>query len=388
MKKSNLLGAVCAVLFSLITVSANATLHGRLPLTPGGNDYQAAYDDVLNITWVTNASLSGAKTWDNLVGWASNLDYLGFDDWRLASLSVSAGLPTGTTSSLVNCIIATELDCRDNELGYMFYHNMDGSKYDNKTGDQTVDAVLLRNVQNGYWSGTDLRSYFAQSFLFGSGLTQGAAGKNDHVNGWAVRTGDVTGINIYINIPEGTQQECAATGGSDVTMIGNVYVDDPNEIFSILWYLDGDESTPVASGDTVEFFVPLGTHSVEAEVTTVTLGSKSDTESITIEDTIAPQVNPAFLDSKIGVVITSVNRKGNVDIYEGVVDTCDPAPTITSAVGLAAQEGDTLGIKSNKKDASISVTSGPNIDTVTLMVTATDASGNVSSENAVLTVTQ
>ena len=388
MKKTRLLGAVCAVVFSLITMSANATLHGRLPLTSGGTDYQAAYDDVLNITWVTNASLSGAKTWDNLVGWASNLDYLGFDDWRLASFSVSAGLPTGTTSSLVNCSIATELDCRDNELGYMFYHNMDGSKYDNKTGDQTVDAVLLRNVQNGYWSGTDLRSDAAQSFLFGSGLTQGAAGKNDHVNGWAVRTGDVTGINISINIPEGTPQECTATGGSDVTMVGNVSVGDPSEIVSILWYLDGDDSTHVASGDAVEFFVPFGSHSVKVEVTTFNLGSSSDTTSITIEDTIAPQVNPAFLDPKTGAVITSVTRKGNVGISEGVIDTCDSEPTITSAVGLAAQEGDTLGIKSNKKDASISVTSGPNIDTVTLMVTATDASGNVSSESAVLTFTQ
>jgi hypothetical protein len=49
MKKSNLLSAVCAVLFSLITMSANATLHGRLPLTPGDTDYQAAYDDVLDL---------------------------------------------------------------------------------------------------------------------------------------------------------------------------------------------------------------------------------------------------------------------------------------------------------------------------------------------------
>ena len=57
MKKSHLLSAVCAVLFSFITVSANATLHGRLPLTPGGTDYQAAYDDVLDITWTTNAAL-------------------------------------------------------------------------------------------------------------------------------------------------------------------------------------------------------------------------------------------------------------------------------------------------------------------------------------------
>jgi len=120
MKKSHLIGGVCAVLFSFITVSANATLHGRLPLTPGGTDYQAAYDDVLDITWSTNANINGFATWVDQVAWASNLDYLGFDDWRLASMSVSAGLPTGTTTSPVDCEFATELDCRDNELGYMY----------------------------------------------------------------------------------------------------------------------------------------------------------------------------------------------------------------------------------------------------------------------------
>ena len=56
MKKSRLLGAVCAVLFTLITVSAHASLVGRLPSTPGGTDFQAAYDTVLDITWLADAN--------------------------------------------------------------------------------------------------------------------------------------------------------------------------------------------------------------------------------------------------------------------------------------------------------------------------------------------
>jgi hypothetical protein len=47
MKKSRLLGALCAIMFTLISVSTNASLIGRFPVTPGGTDYQAAYDDVL-----------------------------------------------------------------------------------------------------------------------------------------------------------------------------------------------------------------------------------------------------------------------------------------------------------------------------------------------------
>ena len=94
MKKLHLLGTVCAVLFSFITASANASLVGRLALTPGGTDYQAAYDDVLNITWVTNAAISGLNNWDEQVAWADSLDYLGFDDWRLAAgVGVGVGRP-------------------------------------------------------------------------------------------------------------------------------------------------------------------------------------------------------------------------------------------------------------------------------------------------------
>ena len=205
-------------------------------------------------------------------------------------------------------------------------------------------------------------------------------------SGYIVETYDV-GAYVSIDIPDGTTQECIATGGSNVTMVSSVFVGDPNEIVSILWYLDED-STPIASGDTVEFFVPTGPHSVKATVFTVTLGESSDTESISIEDTVAPQVNPVFINPKDGTVITSVSHKGDVNISEGVIDICDPAPTITSVVGLPTQEGDTLGIKGNKNDASITVTSGPNTETITLMVTAEDASGNVSSDSTVLTVTR
>ena len=58
MNKLRILGALCAVSFTFTSVSANAALVSRL----GG---AAAYDTVLDITWVTDASLSGANTWDN-----------------------------------------------------------------------------------------------------------------------------------------------------------------------------------------------------------------------------------------------------------------------------------------------------------------------------------
>ena len=133
MNKSRLLGAVCAAVFTFITTSSHSTLLSRL----GG---AAAYDDALDITWLTDADLSGRQRWDThlfpdkLFDWIDSLntaEHLGFNDWRLASMSVSApvgSLPdTTVASSVIDCSSATEVDCRDNELGYMYYQNMGGT---------------------------------------------------------------------------------------------------------------------------------------------------------------------------------------------------------------------------------------------------------------------
>jgi hypothetical protein len=124
-------------------------------------------DTVLNITWVADASLSGARTWDALVQWAEDLVYGGYDDWRLASMSTSA-----STASAFDCSGGTEQDCINsgNELGYMFHYNIVGSFP--KTGDQTVGDVTLTEIQSLYWSGTESASDSgnAWGFLAGSGF--------------------------------------------------------------------------------------------------------------------------------------------------------------------------------------------------------------------------
>jgi hypothetical protein len=123
------------------------------------------YDTVLNITWLgdanyaktSNYNVYGELTWGEAVTWADQLVYGAYDDWRLPSMSVVAGLPTGAAASVVDCNIAGEPACRDNELGYMFYHNMgaasgssilDGSNTDNL-------ALFLNLSSRNYWSGTE-----------------------------------------------------------------------------------------------------------------------------------------------------------------------------------------------------------------------------------------
>ena len=155
-RKSSMIKAAYAMALSLALTAgtANAALISRL-------DGAAAYDDVRNITWITNAGLSVSNTWDNQVAWADGLDTLGYDDWRLAS---------------------------KDDLSAM-YGYLGGSG--NLTGTQTVGDVTFTNIQSAYWSGTESGS--SNAWLFGFSVdVQLSIGKDDrNVAGWAVRDGDV-----------------------------------------------------------------------------------------------------------------------------------------------------------------------------------------------------
>jgi hypothetical protein len=85
---------------------------------------------------------------------------------------------------------ADELACRDNEMGYMFYYNLDGNFGDDKTGTQTaLGGEVLTGIQFVNWSGTESDSLFAWDFRFiGVPFSDG---KTLQFAAWAVRPGDV-----------------------------------------------------------------------------------------------------------------------------------------------------------------------------------------------------
>jgi hypothetical protein len=170
--------------------SASATLLDRGP--------NLVYDDVLNITWTRDANLpdSSGLTWAQANAFAANLVFGGFDDWRLPYASVAAG--AGPAAAVLNSCTGAggtdEVACRDNEMGYMFYYNLDGNLGDNKTGNQTaVGGEMLTNIQPGYWSGTQFDSSGAWLFSFENG-GQSVGGMTGLLPAWAVRPGDVAAI--------------------------------------------------------------------------------------------------------------------------------------------------------------------------------------------------
>ncbi|MEM7084214.1 MAG: DUF1566 domain-containing protein [Pseudomonadota bacterium] len=158
------------------------------------------YDDVLGITWLQNASFGlgsvfdgglndtdGLMTWDSAVAWVETLSYGGFEDWRLPSMDLNQDL------QIVNCTTATELACRDNELGHLFYHSLMGVYFDDFTGDQD----LFMNIQNVHWSGTEFAGNLDTAWSFGFGLgVQSPAGKLGNYGAWAVHAGDVAAIPL------------------------------------------------------------------------------------------------------------------------------------------------------------------------------------------------
>jgi len=138
--KSRKLGAVCAGLFTLTTISTNAEL-----VDLGGG---LVYDDVLDITW---AQPDASRTWNDANRWASGLALGGVSGWRLPYISVDAGAGPLFGSNPVDCNTASELNCRDNEQGYMFYHNLSGTAGSSilTSGDPNLD--LFPTLESAYY---------------------------------------------------------------------------------------------------------------------------------------------------------------------------------------------------------------------------------------------
>ncbi|HED12383.1 MAG TPA: hypothetical protein ENI62_01765 [Gammaproteobacteria bacterium] len=149
MKYHNLIGALGAILSTLIALPAHAALIGVLPTTSGGTDYQAYYDDQLDITWTANANINGFDTWDSQMAWAASLDIDGVTGWRLPDMDVNGD------GNVVDCgVINDQAACKDNELGHLIVYGA-GTVFG--SGLIRGDTSPFSNVLSSeiYWSGTE-----------------------------------------------------------------------------------------------------------------------------------------------------------------------------------------------------------------------------------------
>jgi len=147
------------ILLSAFSVgNAVAALHGRLPVTPGGTDYQAYYDDDLNVTWVADGRLAATMTFglpvDELLGphpddsagaasngrirstgqmnWAAALHwidamnaagYLGSASWRLPAVTqpdASCSIQEDAWLGQLGYLLGLGSGCVGSEMGHLF----------------------------------------------------------------------------------------------------------------------------------------------------------------------------------------------------------------------------------------------------------------------------
>lgn len=182
MKKYVLLVAVL-LLASFFAGTAKAELLNR------GNGL--IYDDLLDITWLEHANYAGGTLkWDYAMSWAENLNFQGYDDWRL---------PASDTSCMGK-------NCTGSEMGQLFYNY-----------NVTSDAPGIFNDVRPYmyWSATDYDTDTSRAwrFHFNTGY-QGTSSKTYARYAWAVRDGDSLPV-----VPEPTSLVLFIAGGISMAVV-------------------------------------------------------------------------------------------------------------------------------------------------------------------------
>jgi hypothetical protein len=195
MKKSRLLGAVCAAFISFTSMPSHAALIGALPITPGGTDYQAVYDTDLDLTWLADTKAaegfvrsSALLNYSEALDWIAHLNstsYLGADNWRLPSALNQDG--SGPCSGN---------GCTDSELGHLFHVELGGAPgtWIGDTGDP-IELAKFQNISEteDYWTSTFVSEATIMGFHFhGAQLTLGTQNPNIP---WAVADGDVFSVS-------------------------------------------------------------------------------------------------------------------------------------------------------------------------------------------------
>ena len=192
MMKSRLLGAVCASVFSIITLPSHASLITVL-------DGQAVYDDVADLTWLANANAGadseyddggstsdGRMSWSNANNWAASLDINGVTGWRLPD----------TLQPDPSCNGA--VDCTGSEMGNL-YNVLGGTGGSILVeGDPTLLALFTNVQANPYWSGTEFAPDTSSVWLFNffNGQQTSGGKEGSFIWAWAVYSGNASTVPV------------------------------------------------------------------------------------------------------------------------------------------------------------------------------------------------
>lgn len=198
------------LLFVAVCFFSSVT-HGALIYRGNG----MVYDDILDVTWLQNANTAGqAMTWSNAKAFVNNLDFGGFNDWRLPSLSAALGATNDLKvtcgagrfdQATTGCDVGWNSNSPSHELAYMFYQNLGnvaafdtngagtgqfGPQLTGFTGQNGLSRMFTGIQSSLYWYDTEFDADSAFFFATSTG-GQFFIDKTASAYVWALRDGDV-----------------------------------------------------------------------------------------------------------------------------------------------------------------------------------------------------
>ena len=167
----------------------------------GNGVTDAFYDTLLDITWLRDANVNSYQTWDNAKTWVNNLDFGGYEDWRLPTMLDTANLGCDSIAfSGTDCgynVQTIDGNIVYSEMAHLYYVTLNNIPSRNTSGESNARGSFntgdFLNFQvSNYWYDLEyaLNSNWAWGLNMNTGA-QGAGAKGNTFAAMAVRTGDV-----------------------------------------------------------------------------------------------------------------------------------------------------------------------------------------------------
>ena len=228
MKKSRLIGALSAVVFTVISMSSHAALLGR-DLDGDPTTTEAYYDPAANLTWLADANAAvgsaydtwspgtGRMNWADANAWAASLSINGVTGWRLPTT-------LQPDSSCDEQISGTSYgyNCTGSEMGNLFY-----TVLGNTAGLLISNTGPFINVRSSvYWSASEYAlntAGYTWVFNFTNGY-QFSDYKDVNDYAWAVHSGDVGAPTLIGVLPAtycGADYQAYYDPAADLTWLAN-----------------------------------------------------------------------------------------------------------------------------------------------------------------------